>query len=187
MDRFERLEGLVRRASRVAGRLDAVERQLETFDGAVADETSETVRELCEGIRTDVAAMVEMASSFLDREADSRALYSMTSVFTSDLSEVAAHLPEGGDLGHDVEPFAATFEEVCEFFERELELLGAALALEVGVEESAINEGGDVASTSEAVLERLAELQAERQSVAEQLADEGEIAEFELTETAFFD
>lgn len=185
-DRFERLESLVRRASRVEGRVVAVETQLANASSAVDGETGDTVAGLCQGIRSDVEALQGAASSFLDAEADSRALYSMTSVFTSDLSEVAAHLPEGGELGRDLEPFAETFEQVCGFFERELELLQAALVLEAGFGEPSVDslEEGEV--TSEAIVSRIEDLQAQRKSVAAALDEEGGMEGFELTETAFF-
>lgn len=185
-ERFERLESLVRRASRVEGRVAAVETQLANVRPAAEGETGDTVATLCEGIRSDVEALQGTAASFLDAEADSRALYSMTSVFTSDLSEVAAHLPDGGELGRDVEPFAASFEQVCTSFERELELLQAALVLEVGVGEPSLDGPEELEMTSEALVSRIEELQAERKSVAEALDEEGDMAGFELTETAFF-
>ncbi|MFC6954793.1 hypothetical protein [Halorubellus litoreus] len=183
-DRFERLETLVRRASRVAGRVDAVETQLANARGGMEAETADAVAALCEGIRSDVETLDGVASEFLDAEADSRALYSMTSVFTSDLSEVAAHLPEGGELGQDVEPLAETFDEVCGLFERELELLQVAIHLEAGTGKPSVD--GDVELTSEAVVSRVEELQAERKSVSAQLDDETGMAGVELTETAFF-
>lgn len=187
MERFERLEELVRRASRVEGRLDAVETQLENARDGMDAETADTVAALCDGIRADVERLAGVASEFLDAEANSRALFSMTSVLTSDLSEVAEHLPEGSDFGQNVEPFAATFEEVCGLFERELELLQAAIDLEGGAGEPSLDGEGDVDLTSEAVVSRVEELRAERKSVSDELEHDEGMGRIELTETAFFE
>ncbi|WP_323677625.1 hypothetical protein [Halorubellus sp. PRR65] len=184
-DRFGRLETLVRRTSRIEGRVDAVEDQVETAGDSISDETRESIAELCANIRSNAVTMRTDASEFLDTEADFRALISMTSVLTSDLSEVAEHAPGDSDLGQEVEPFASAYDDVCDTLEREITLLQAVIAHELDHGEPSVDED-EVEMTPSELLSKLKEIQAERGSVSERQDDQSGPAAFELTETAFF-
>lgn len=184
-DRFDRIEELLRRSSRVIGQVESLEHQIAHVEEKLSTETQDALKMFCENIRSDLTTLQETASQFLYFESDHKALCSMVSIFTSDLSDVEEYHPEG-DFGRDLEPFATKFDEVCDILEREIELIQAVTLLEIDVGEPSIENIDTTDMSTDSLLPIIEEMQSERQSVSEEMEANNEIKRFNLTETDFF-
>lgn len=186
-DRFDRAKSLHKQAADIEGQVKAIESRIERMEDTLSEEVVDGLNRSCANLRSDATTLQTVASEFLDAEPNVQALLSMVATYTSDLSEAVEMLPDGRELGPDIEPVATEFEDLCELIEFEVRLVQAVLKLAQDAGGPSIDDSDGEEETLVSMISKLEEMQSKRQANMKRIDEKKPFSDFELTETAFFE